>query len=150
MAEEQKNKGLVSAEEHNQVARKVLAWLNTCPYKPVFRIDFENLANDDLGMCISAIQGIFVTRRYIDGGYEAQYQFKIVYRNQPGSNDERLEADEILDKIGSWAEYTDKPNIGEGRVVKSIRRNTASALFAKYDDGTQDNQIMMTLTYEVI
>lgn len=150
MANEVVNRGLVSAAEHELIARTMLAWLNTCPYKPVIRIDYENLANDDLGMCVSSIQGTFITKRYICGGYEAQYQFKLIYRNLPTSNDERLEADEILDRIGDWAEKSEKPDIGEGRRVVNVRRNSASSLFGKYEDGTQDNQILMTLTYEVI
>lgn len=90
-------------------------------------------------------------KQYILGGYRAQYQFKIVYRTQPGTTSERLEADEILNNIGAWAEENKSSlDIGEGARVVSVRRDSNSSLFATYDDGSRDHQILMNLIYEVI
>ena len=145
----EKPRALVSAEEEQAVGRALLIWLNTCPEKPE-RINFEYLPEDQPGIMLSAIQAAFKTRQYILGGYEAQYQFKLVYRVQPDDNDSRLSADETLNKIGIWAERdATKPDLGAAR-VREVKRTSNAALFAVYEDGSRDHQILMTLTYEVI
>ena len=78
----------------------MLVWANTFPEKPVAVIKYEFLdvdeaAGDDTAMTLSTIQGTYITQRYIIGGYQAEYQFKIIYRIKPGdSNNKRLQADE--------------------------------------------------------
>lgn len=143
-------KALVSADEGREVSRAVLIWLNTCPDKPVDRIDFEFLPKESPGIMLSTIQAAYKTRQYITGGYEAQYQFRLVYRAQPSDNDSRLAADEALNAIGAWAERSEtKPDIGSA-LVRSVERTSDSSLLQTYEDGTRDHQILMNLTYEVI
>lgn len=140
---------LVSADEEQEVGRALLVWLNSCPEKPVSRINFEFLPSDSPGMMLSTIQAAFKTREYILGGYEAEYQFKIVYRVQPSDNDSRLAADEVLNVIGAWAENNvEKPNL-KSAAVRSVKRTSNASLLAVYEDGSRDHQILMTLTYEV-
>lgn len=141
---------LVSADERERISRGVLVWLNKFPDKPV-AINYEQLDDDKPGMALSSIQGAYMTRRYISGGYEAQYQYKVLYRIQPGtSNDKRLKADELLDRLGQWAaENTGLLDLGSARVRKA-EINSAAAVFAAYEGGDEDHQILMTLTYEVI
>lgn len=142
---------LVSAEEQESVSRSVLQWLNTYTGLPV-KINFERLDDDSVGMALSTIQGTFKTRRYICGGYQAQYQFKLILRVQPGnSNDRRLKADELLDTLGDWAsDRNNLPVLGNNITAVRVECSTRSSLFATYDNGDEDHQILMTLTYEVI
>ena len=72
----------------------------TFPENPVERITTEShLAVDEEGMALSAITSAYINKRYIMGGYEAEYQFKIVYRIKPaGSVDKSLQADELLNR----------------------------------------------------
>lgn len=58
-------------------------------------------------------------------------------------------ADELLDSIGNWA-LDQNPNLGAGINVIRIEPTTRSALFAAYENGDEDHQILMKLTYEVI
>lgn len=140
---------LVSADEEQEVGRALLLWLNGYMDKPVPRIYFEFLPADGPGMMLSTIQAAYKTRQYITGGYEAQYQFKIVYRTQPDDDDSRLTADEVLNNIGAWAERSAlKPELTSA-VVRSVKRASNASLFAAYEDGSRDHQILMTLTYEV-
>lgn len=149
MANDKKPKVAVPAAEEDQVSRKLLAWLNTCPGLPC-GIRFEYLPADAEGMALSTIQAAYITRRYILGGYEALYQFRLVYRLQPGgSNDKRLAADELLNRLGDWAAEQTPPDIGTGRRVRRIAPETRSSLAAIYDSGDEDHQILMTLKYEV-
>ena len=97
----------------------MLVWANTFPDKPVAVIKYEFLdiddaAGDETAMALSTIQGTYITRQYIVGGYQAEYQFKLISRIKPGnSNNKRLQADEMLNCFGDWAR-TQKPDLGEG------------------------------------
>lgn len=144
-----KELSLVSAEEEQEVGRALLVWLNKCPDKPVGKINFEFIPQDNAGMMMSTIQATLKTREYIFGGYEAQYQFALIYRIKSGGNDDRLSANEALNAIGAWAERNpEKPDLGNA-VVRSVRRTSNASLLAVYEDGSRDHQILMNLTYEV-
>ena len=145
----EKIKKAVSAAEEDQVSRKLLVWLNTSPELPVDLIRFEFLPADTSAMAMSTIQAAYIVRKYIAGGYVAEYQFKIIYRVKPGnSNDKRLKADELLNAIGDWANGQ-KPDIGDDKRVISMEPTTRSSLFAMYENGDEDHQILMKLNYEV-
>lgn len=139
----------VSNAETDKISRTMLAWLNTYPDKPVSLIEYENLKDDEPSMALSTIQAAYKTKQYITGGYVAQYQFKVIYRLQGMSNNERLGADELLNAMGDWmSDRANTPDIGY-RVLKIVC-DTRSALFGAYDNGDEDHQILMTMTYEVI
>ena len=143
-------KKAVSAAEEYQVSRKLLVWLNTYPEKPVDLIRFEFLPADTTAMAMSTIQAAYILKKYILGGYKAEYQFKLIYRIKPGnSNDKRLKADELLDALGDWT-IGQRPDIGEGKTVVSVEPTTRSSLFAVYENGDEDHQILMKMNYEVI
>ena len=152
MNSDNKPLSLVAAEEVDKISRSMLVWANTFPDKPVTVIKYEFLTVDsteETGMALSTIQGTYITRQYIIGGYQAEYQFKIIYRIKPGtSNDKRLQADEMLNRFGDWAR-TQKPDLGEGINALKVEPTTQSSKFAAYEDGYEDYQILMKLTYEV-
>ena len=101
-------------------------------------------------MAMSTIQAAYIVKKYILGGYQAEYQFKVIYRIKPGnSNDKRLKADELLNALGDWT-LTQTPDIGTGRRVIRVEPTTRSSLFAMYDNGDEDHQILMKMNYEVI
>lgn len=146
----ERTKALVSVDEQTFVSRTLFNWLNRFPDKPVGKINFEYLQDRD-GMAISTIQSAYKVRQYITGDYQAQYPFKVVYRTRPSTNDERLQAEEMLNQIGEWAAANyDSLDLGANKRVVSISRDTAAALFARYEGGMEDYQILMNLTYEVI
>lgn len=130
----------------------MLVWANTFPDKPVDVIKYEFLdvdSGEESGMALSTIQGTYIVKKYILGGYQAEYQFKIIYRIKPGnSNDKRLKADEMLNQFGDWAR-TQKPDLGDGINSLKVEPTTQSSKFAAYEDGYEDYQILMKLLYEV-
>ena len=102
-------------------------------------------------MALSTIQAAYIVRKYILGGYQAEYQFKVIYRMKPGnSNDKRLKADELLNAFGDWSANETPPDIGDGRRVIRIEPTTRSSLFAVYENVDEDHQILMKMNYEVI
>lgn len=144
------SKPLATFQEVDQISRYMLVWANTFPDKPVDVIKYEFLdvdSGEESGMALSTIQGIYITKQYLSGDYLAEYQFKIIYRIKPGnSNDKRLKSDEMLNRFGDWAR-TQKPDLGDGIRTILIEPTTQSSKFAAYEDGYEDYQILMKLTY---
>lgn len=151
ISNKEKPRILAAASEVEDISRSVLVWVNTWPEKPVDIIKYEFLASDqgdETGMALSTIQGTYITRRYITGGYQGEYQFKLIYRIKPGrSNDRRLEADALLNRFGDWAR-ANRPDLGENVRAVRVEPTTQSSKFAAYEDGYEDYQILMKLTYE--
>lgn len=148
----EKEKKLVSSEEEQDISRKMMVWVNSFSDDdlPAVTINYEFLAADSASVALSVIQGAYITKRYLLGGHEAEYQFKIIARIKPGgSNDKRLRADAVLNRFGDWA-IQNYPSLGNGVRVRRMEAVSRSALFARYEDGTEDHQILMKLTYEVI
>lgn len=147
-----KKVAMVSKSESDAISRYVTAWVNTFPDKPVSIINYEFLnvgSGAETGMAISTIQGAYITRRYILGGYRAEYQFKVIYRIKPGnSNDKRLTADELLNQLGEWSR-TEKPTLGDSMHSVYVEPTSLASKFAEYADGYEDYQILMKLIYEV-
>lgn len=142
---------LVSSGEQEQISRLLLAWLNQFSDKPVSLINYEFLKDGEPSMALSTIQAAYKTRKFITGGYEAQYQFKVIYRVQPTTNNDRLKADELLNSLGDWASAReDLPILGDGVRCLKVEANTRSSLFARYENGDEDHQILMNMLYEVI
>lgn len=148
---EQKPRALVAAAERDKIDRNVLIWLNSFPEKPIANFTTEShLSVKDEGMALSSITSAYINRRYILGGYEAEYNFKVIYRIIPGNSmDKSLKADELLNRLGYWASEN-KPNLGEGIRVTRVTPTSQAELYAQYESGDEDHQIMMRITYEVI
>lgn len=148
--DDKKTKTLVSASEQAEIARAVLAWLNNCEAKPVKKVDFEYL-NKTSGLCVSVVQAAYKTRQYINGGYQAQFQFQLVLRLIADDVDKRLKADEDLNIMGEWMEANASAlSLPAGIINARVKRDMAAAIMARYDNNAEDHSISMTLTYEVI
>lgn len=140
---------LTAAQEEQAVVRTVMAWINSYPNLPVSIINFEQMRPDAQSMALSVIQSARIVRRFITGGHEGELQFKLIYRIKAGtSNDARLKADELLDAIGDWA-AANPPTLGNEIKVRRVEATTRSALFAIYENGDEDHQILFRLNYEV-
>lgn len=143
------SKTLASKTEEDLIARNVLIWLNTFPDLPVVVIEYEQLPAKEESMALSSIQGTYITAADVLGNYEAEYQFKIVYRIKPGnSNDRRMKADELLNRLGDWA-ARQLPELGEGVDPLRVEATSRASLFDAYENGYEDHQILMKLSYEV-
>lgn len=146
---------MVPVPEQEKISRGLLAWLNQYPDKPVKTINFEYLPPDGEGMSMETIQGAYKTKEYLRGAYLAQYQFRLLYRFQPGpgaSNNNRLTGSEMLNAMADWAVETaasgNVPALGERKQAKKIICNARAAIIARYDDGSEDHQVLMTMEYQ--
>lgn len=150
MSSEDKAIEFVPAREENGISRNVLSWLNTFPDLPIYieRLDYEFMDADTVCMALSLVQSAYIVERFIDGSYIADYQFKIIYRINPSGTAARLDADEMLDQLGAWADGQ-FPYIGDGLEVQELEQTTPASLFARMEGGWEDHQIFFRMTYKV-
>lgn len=139
----------VAKSEVKKIVRNLVIWLNEFPNLPVGVINIEPMLYSAPGMAIITVSSNIVTY-YITGGHKAEIQFGIVYRINPGTSpNKRLEAREMLESIGEWAEIN-KPNLGEEINTLKVISSPSAEFLTPYDNGNEDYQILMKLTYEVI
>lgn len=145
----------VSGPEQDQVGRALLSWLNEYPEFPEYvrRIEAEYLSNSD-SMGLFATSSAYKIEEYISGAYDAQYQFALQYRTTANNTNKRLDAAEALSDIAAWAERRcenplDRPDLGLGKRAINVERNSPAVMISRYEDGKEDYQILMVMTYEV-
>lgn len=145
----------VAEVERDRIGRKVILWLNSFPGLPEdlslnMVVPESHLKPDVPGMAVSAITTAYIKRAYIVGGYQAEYQFVVIYRVKPGvSMEKTLKADELLNQLGDWASRN-KPDLGAGIRVMEVIPTAQAELYALYESGDEDHHIPIKITYEVI
>lgn len=147
-----KAKRLISTAEQADLDRLMLEFVNQFPDIPedVPVIKYEHFASKTVGMALSAVQGSFITKKYICGGYQAEYAFEVHYQIAPtgASDDKRLKAVELLNAFAAWAEVQ-RPDIGDGRVALGIEAVSRASYLGATSDGYEDYMVQLKLKYEV-
>lgn len=147
-----KPRAIVASAERAEIDRNVLIWLNTCPLIPAETdaVKTESqLSVNQPGMAVAAITSAYVNRHYIIGGYQAEYNFTMIYRIKPGNSmDKSLQANETLNRIGDWTREN-KPYLGDGINVTNVTPTSQAIVYAQYEDGDEDHHIEIKIEYEV-
>lgn len=130
------------------VSRSVRKWLNTCPDKPC-SIAMEYLP-DDFGIALSVTETAYKVKQYITGGYLAAYECDLIYRCMPSTDDERVEADELLDGLAHWATHARSGLLIAGCHVRKVSQTSLSTLSARYSNGAEDHTTHLSIQFEVI
>lgn len=146
----EKPRALLPATVSLGVQRAVRTWINTSNALPAGAgaVSFEDLPDNESGICIATVQAPAYAAKYILGGYRAEYRFRVIYRVLPSDDDDMLDAVEALTAIGAWCESAAPPEI-TGAENEHITRNTDAAILAAYEDGSSDYGIDLTLEWEV-
>lgn len=98
----------VAISELEDVQKTMLALLNTFPELPEQvqkdGIFFEQLKPNSVSMCMSTLPNAIIKEKYIGGSYLAKYPFKLVLQSMSVTNEQRIDSQAILSKIGEWLE----------------------------------------------
>ena len=146
------------------VSTALMALLNRFPGLNGKKIAFSTLS-DTAGIGFFPTSGaVILSEKESITGHVTQvcmYPFSIVYRAAPKTETQKLRIKELLDAIGKWLEQQPivingvthqlekYPDLGEGRVIKSISRKNPGHLNGTYQDGVEDWMIAVSLKYEV-
>lgn len=134
--------------EQSIISKMLILIFNECPYLPegITRVEFNNVTEGGIGLI--AMQGANKTSEYIDGSYEGQYPFQLVYDSRPSTSSKRIERQNVIDLMGEWAELLEEyPPLDGNRAIYDIRRTSSSNLLYRDEAGNEKYQITMNLLY---
>ena len=133
-----------------EIQRSILAWLNTRSGN-VYDIKFQELPENQNGMCMASMPSTKIIDEDILGNYTAQYSFQLVYRSYPSDSNENLSAEEELDSIGEWVDdqdQSDYPSLSGNCIITDIKRSSTTALISKTESGICDYSCQFNATYK--
>lgn len=141
---------LLPTDAASGVQRAVRDWIGASDALPsgVGAVTFEDLPDNDAGLCVATVQAPAYAARYILGGYRAEYRFRVIYRVLPSGDGDMLDAVEALTAVAAWCESAAPPSLA-GAENAHVTRNTDAAILAAYDDGSSDYGVDLTLSWEV-
>lgn len=120
MAEESKER--LSKTEYEKVGEMLLELIAECPYIPA---DLQGKAGGILYQDKGTDKGIFILAndggikdRDIIGGFTAVLNIQIAYQSFPTTNKQRIDAQNIVDKIMEWlSDVENLPQLSTGKIL---------------------------------
>lgn len=130
----------ISSQEYEKVGQMLLELVSECPYVPENiknkpgGIQFQNKGTET-GVFILANSGNIKSRNVL-GGFTATLNIQVAYQSFPTTNMQRINAQDVVDKIMGWLEEVKElPQLTGNRTITSI---TASSSFAVVEDVGED------------
>lgn len=101
-------------------------------------------------ICVRLQPETYKTAEYVDGSYEAQVTFLVVYRQLHVSNvNERLAAIDRINSFGEKVDGMEEFDTGiEGVEVNSISQKDSAGLIYRDNSGIEDNGATFVLRYD--
>ena len=145
-------KELLSITDAESIQNAILQLVMTYPeYPESFEPSYETIkwngVNQDASIGLFPLPGAVYLKRYIYGGYKAQFYFAIRYRSSPQSANASINSQMLVENIAKWLEKC-AINFNDGKTtIESITR-TSQVYSPEQDDKNQDNIINMRVIYE--
>jgi len=127
------------------IAQALFEYLNTWAEKPA-PILFEKFDKEAPSMMFQQLSGTVVLRRYVSGSYIGTFPFAVYIRIDGADTKSKLDATATLCALVEWLNSQPLPDIGENRTATDFDIATPSRA-AVFEDGTEDYQIVLNLTY---
>ena len=97
---------LVTKTEIEDVQETLIKLIETFPELPPQvkkdGIFFEQLKPKNVSMCLSTVPNSKKSSIYVDDSYTSKYQFRLLLQTMDATNQERIDSQAILSKIGEW------------------------------------------------
>lgn len=139
MSEEVKEQ--LSKQEYDKVGEMLLELIKACPKVPEdLKYKEEAILYQSMGtgrcLGIITLPGAKYVGHDITGGFTAKVNLQIAYKCMPKSNNQRIDAQNVVDQIMGWLEDVQNlPQLTDGRKITAI---TASSSFATVDEVNND------------
>ena len=97
---------LVTKTEIQDIQETLIKLIETFPELPSQikkdGIFFEQLKPKNVSMCLSTVPNSKKSSIYVDDSYTSKYQFRLLLQTMDATNQERIDSQAILSKIGEW------------------------------------------------
>ena len=137
------------------IAKVMKDHLNGWPKKPV-TIMLEDLGKEVPSMMLQQLAAAEKKREYVNGSYIGVWNFALYIRVSGNDTASRLDAIGCLNEAAEWlmqkdedGSFSNLPAIDDGRIATKIEMSSTPSLAARYEDGTEDYQAIMSLEYKV-
>lgn len=142
---------VLDIEEQEAIGSALVLAIKECPdiIRAKKNIMFESIDSGKIGLFPQ--QGSIYLKKFISGSFIAQYNFFLRHRTRPSTDKQKLEAEELLNKVASWLENEiEYPELTDGRTIESISRTSHAFAADMAEDGEMDHQIYLSLKYRRI
>ncbi len=135
------------------IAKVMKDLLNSWDKKPV------DILLDDLGavapsMMLQQLSAAQKKKAYVNGSYIGVWNFAVYMRVACNDTKSRLDATACLSDLADWLTAVDAngnfehlPEIDTDRTATSMALTATPSVAARYENGTEDYQMMMSLEY---
>lgn len=108
------------------------------------------LSSDEDCVCIRLFDDATKTHQYVDGSYEAQIRFSVIYRRLSVNGvSERIDSIDIINQLGSLFDSTEEFEINDDTIyINSISQQTNAGLVYRDNSGIEDNGANFILIYD--
>ena len=112
------------------------------------RLNF--LSSEEDCICIRLFDDATKTHQYVDGSYEAQIRFSVIYRRLSVNwVSERINSIDLINQLGSLFDTTEEFEIDNDTIyINSISQQTNAGLLYRDDSGIEDNGANFILKYD--
>lgn len=159
-------KTIITKTELQDVQETLITLINSFPELPEQvkkdGVSLENLKPKNVSMCLSTVLNPYKVRVDIDGSYLAKYQFKIIFQTMDTNNNQRIDSQALLSKIGEWLEgrtlalnsgltyeMGDYPSLSDGRRIIKLCKDTIPKLVYRLPSNIEVSEAKFTLEYYV-
>ena len=108
------------------------------------------LSSDKDCICIRLFDDATKLHEYVDGSYEAQIRFSLIYRRLSVNGvSERINAIDIINQFGMYCDTIDNFEFSNDLIyINSIAQQTNAGLIYRDNSGIEDNSANFVLRYD--
>lgn len=137
------------------IARVMKDLLNSWQKKPV-EIQLNDIGTRVPGMMLQQLAAAEKKKAYVNGSYIGEWNFAVYMRVRNIDTASRLDAISCLTELAEWLTeqnsegvYLHLPVIDDDRTAVGITLSSTPSIAARYENGTEDYQVLMALEYIV-
>lgn len=156
----------ITKTELTDIQQTMITLVNSFPELPSQvkkdGILFEQLKPKKVCMCMSTVSNPYKITTYIDGSYVSRYRFKLVLQTMDVKDEDRIDSQGILSKIGEWFEgrtivKSDRtsyemgnyPTMQDRRRITKIYKNSVPKLVQRLLPNIEITEAIYTVEYYV-
>lgn len=138
-----------------QLAKVMKDHLNSWHKKPT-EIMLEDLGKEVPSMMLQQLASAEKKKEYVNGSYIGVWNFAVYIRVSGTDTASRLDAVGCLNELAEWlteldaeGSFVNLPVIDDSRQATKIETSSTPSIAARYENGIEDYQVVMSLEYKV-
>lgn len=150
VSDDNNKKSLVPVSEQMLLVNYVIELIKKSDVFKNLDVKLNFLSSDKDCICIRLYDDSIKTHEYVDGSYEAQIRFAIIYRRLSVNGVlERVNSIDIINQFGMYLDTIDEFEFSDESIyINSITQTSNAGLVYRDDSGIEDNGANFILLYD--